>query len=848
MHLRPILLMAILFLAGQACGQRVEELITRMSALPEGSEQLALLAQVTKLSVQQRSYEEAAEFAGMGSEKSRELDLMDQAVEFEMILASCADASGDVDRCLTHGLRAFYYCPEEADDLRARCALLLARTYAREGMHSKAHDFAQAVLSLSGIDPADECAALLLRTRALLATQDLDRAAESMDVLLASARRWKNEPLIFQALGMRATLHAHRGDHASAMTDEHARLALAKGVDRGIVLNNLGELYARLDEHEKAHHYFGEAATWLALEPDLYGRCLLNSAISYARQRKLAMAWQVVENTIGVIGGQGSGTGLVEALLVRSGVELLDGMLAEAMATARMAMEEAQRTGKRPKELEALELLARISLEKGALIEKQQYDMKAFALRQELAVQDEMAQRLRNQRENALHRQERDIGSLTGSEQRERLRAREAVLAAEYQAKEFGLLVAEKELQDSRYREETLARERAQQELDLLQGALARERQERELRQLQDDRTVQMLQLNKLDLEKKQKEQSMAMLKRQNELLEKDSALQAAAQERSRFIANGAFVAVALCAAVALFFFWVTRKVKGKNRTIKQQVAQIGEMNGELSRKNADLMSSITYARGIQRTIVPTQQDLDGLLPGGFLFYRPRDVVSGDLPFLLDTPDRVFVAAIDCTGHGVPAAMLSFIAYFNLTEILQNSPRMPLNKVMEELHRRVIARVGRSDDGDGLADGMDVALCGLDKRDGTLHFCGAGIGMLAHAGGSVTRIKGDRRGVGDRSEETPPTYTNHEFPAGSLSRCYLFSDGIIHQFGGADGRRKLSHKLLMERCLEWHDMTGESAAARVTELFDGWKGEQEQTDDALLIGFEPACLVKNKAA
>ena len=843
-----LLLSLLLSMPVVALAQTVEELLTRLGTLPDGQEQLGLLVRITRMRAQEHAFEEAIEFATMGADKARELDLSDQAVEFELVLAECADASGDADAGLAHALRAYSYTSESDKDPRARCALFLAQSYMRQNVPAKAQDFAQQAIATGSLSKQDLRSTLLLRARALLASHDDARALENLQELITSARQGADEQMLLVGLGLRAMLLERTNDIAGALRDEQERLVLATGQDRGIILNNIGELHARHNAHEQAHEYFGEAATWLAIDPDLYGRCLMNSAVSYARQRKFPMAEQTIDNAIQVIGGRGSGDHLADAMMVRAGIMLLSGHFNDAMVAARQALDETRRTQDRERELEAVDLLSRIALEKGALIEKQQYDMRAFNLRQELAVQEELGARIRNERENALHRQERDITTLAGSEQRERLRAREAILAAESQANEFGLLVAEKELQDSRFREGELARDRAQQELVLLQGALARERQDRELSQLHDQSTMQMLELNKLDLERKQKEQSMAMLKRQNELLEKDGELKAAQQERSEIIARSSFVAVGLLAAVAAFFFWVMRKVKGKNRLIHTQVKQIEVINTQLTDKNADLLSSINYAHNIQRVIIPTEDELRALLPDSFLYYRPRDIVSGDLPFVRKVGNRLFIATIDCTGHGVPAAMLSFMAYYNLNDIISTHKEFGVQDILYLLHQRIQAAVHDQTDGHAMSDGMDITLVELDMDGKTLWYSGAQNSLLYVRDGECHRIRGNKCSIGDPTGECSTGFRAHRLDLRASDRVYLYSDGLIHQFGGANGRKKFSNAQLMATVAALADRDAQDIGTVLKDAHRTWQGEEEQTDDIVLMGFSINQLVAAKAA
>jgi serine phosphatase RsbU (regulator of sigma subunit)/tetratricopeptide (TPR) repeat protein len=826
--------------------QTAESLLTELSALPEGADQLALLAKATRVYAQQGKWEDATDLADMGVTKAREQDLPAMSAEFELVMAEVARMKNDRDGSIAHALRANTYAQEGEAPLRARCSLFLAKSYMNEHVASKGYDYAAQALELGSLDEQGARSAMLLRTQALVDLKDDERADASVAELITNARSANDQVMLKDALGIRSTIRFRRNDLQGAIAAESERLPLVNGTDRGIVLNNLGELYARSDDQNKAHEFFGEAAIWLSSDNDLYGRTLLNSAIAYGRQKQYALAEAVIENAISIIGGRGSGQDLSQALQVKAGILLLSGRFSEAMSIARQALDDARRTGAQDDEFAALGLLSRISLERGALVENYQYDRQAATLQRDMAAKQELNERLRSEQENALHRQERDINALASNEQRERLRQREAVLDAENQANQFGLLVSEKELQDSKLREEALAREKAQQELRLLQGAMADERHRGELQQLQDERTVQMLQLSKLDLERKQKESGMAMLQRQNVLLKTEAELKEVTQHRTRLINRFALVAVVLFAGVAGFFFWLMRKVKGKNRLIRTQVDQIEVINSQLSDKNADLLSSINYAQNIQRTIIPTEQQLRSLLPDSFLYYRPRDIVSGDLPFVRKVGERLFVATIDCTGHGVPAAMLSFMAYYNLNDIISTHKDFNVGDILMLLHQRIQAAVQQNATDHSLSDGMDVTLVELDLRERTLWYSGAQNSLVVVRDGQSERIKGNKCSIGDPSGDLTNGFQVHRMELKPSDRVYLYSDGLIHQFGGEDGRKKYSNSQLMRTVGALSSMSAVHTGEQLTEQHLAWQGDEHQTDDIVLIGFsidkEPAVM------
>lgn len=291
---------------------------------------------------------------------------------------------------------------------------------------------------------------------------------------------------------------------------------------------------------------------------------------------------------------------------------------------------------------------------------------------------------------------------------------------------------------------------------------------------------------------------------------------------------------------IALYMAWAWYVQRKKKRTILVQKKRIELINNELADKNKDIESSLTYARTIQSAILPSEEYLKALIPESFLVYKPLHKVSGDLPFVKQVGDRIYVAAIDCTGHGVPAAMMTFIAYYGLSGLLESTPEASCGTLLDRLHEHV----GRSMEGraeEGLInDGMDVGLCCIDLRNGTVAFAGAQLPLIHVRGGESNRIKGDVLPLGDRQFERKGGYKDHALKLLPGDSIYLYSDGITHQFGGVRGQQKFSQKRLIELLGKKHESSmHELKETLLTDLAD-WKGNEPQTDDVLMIGMRYA--------
>jgi serine phosphatase RsbU (regulator of sigma subunit) len=277
-----------------------------------------------------------------------------------------------------------------------------------------------------------------------------------------------------------------------------------------------------------------------------------------------------------------------------------------------------------------------------------------------------------------------------------------------------------------------------------------------------------------------------------------------------------------------------------KNRLIKRQVEQIADINTKLSERHSDMMSSIRAAEKIQRAIIPSVEELRTMLPDSFLFYKPLDIVSGDLPFVRRHAGRLFLATVDCTGHGVPAAMLSFMAYYNLNDIISSHERLDVGGILSLLHARIREQVHGHANAQEMGDGMDITLVELDLERGTLWYSGAQNSLLLVRDGVCQRILGNKCSIGDGHPTCDAGFRTHRIDLRPSDRVYLYSDGIIHQFGGKGRNKKLGHAQLMSGLASFADRSAEASGKDLAALYKDWKGNLPQTDDIVLIGFSIA--------
>jgi serine phosphatase RsbU (regulator of sigma subunit) len=302
------------------------------------------------------------------------------------------------------------------------------------------------------------------------------------------------------------------------------------------------------------------------------------------------------------------------------------------------------------------------------------------------------------------------------------------------------------------------------------------------------------------------------------------------------------FIGALLIFVVLLFVVYRLYRQKRKtnivlNRQfseIKLKTTQIEEQKNIIEEKNKDIMDSINYSKHIQQAILPSENLIQKALPNSFFIYKPKDIISGDFYFIENTPERVYFAVVDCTGHGVPGALLSVFSQNTLKKIISTKKGMP-HEILTEICQEFKANL-TSDNNESLSinDGMDIALACLDKKDNKLYFSGAKNPLLLMRNSEMHELKADRWSISGRNEDQQLKFTHHELELKKGDKIYMFSDGFADQFGGPKGK-KYKYKQIKELIMEASKMVLSEQKKFIESSFNSWKGNLEQLDDVTLI-------------
>jgi PAS domain S-box-containing protein len=256
----------------------------------------------------------------------------------------------------------------------------------------------------------------------------------------------------------------------------------------------------------------------------------------------------------------------------------------------------------------------------------------------------------------------------------------------------------------------------------------------------------------------------------------------------------------------------------------------------EIANKNKKITESINYARRIQGSILPDNRVIQKQLPESFIFYKAKDVVSGDFPWYLEVDDIIYIAAVDCTGHGVPGALISLIGYFLLNEIVRSQKISDPGIILDMLDAGVTATLRQDRDDSTTKDGMDIAFCKIDKKKKQVEYAGAHRPLYyLKKDGELVEIKGDKFPIGGGIYKNQTNFENHVIDYQEGDSMFFCSDGFPDQFGGPQNR-KFGPKRTRQMIVDNQGKDMDEMHKVFDEAWEGWKADYKQTDDVLLIG------------
>jgi ligand-binding sensor domain-containing protein/serine phosphatase RsbU (regulator of sigma subunit) len=275
--------------------------------------------------------------------------------------------------------------------------------------------------------------------------------------------------------------------------------------------------------------------------------------------------------------------------------------------------------------------------------------------------------------------------------------------------------------------------------------------------------------------------------------------------------------------------------VRERTVEIQEQKSEIERSRDEIAKYAKDITDSIKYAKRIQKAIFPAWQEVRDTLPESMVFFRSKDLVSGDFYFAERIGSKRIFAAVDCTGHGVPGGFMSIVANNLLQQAIKQVGLTKPSEILDYASHGITNTLHQTIEESSVKDGMDVALCCWDEKTNTLEYAGAYNPLYIFRDGNLMEFKANRFPVGTFIGETINSFTNHEIQLQKGDMIYVFTDGFADQFGGANGKKFMMNRF-RKLLTEIHLKPIEEQSEILEKTFNNWKGNLDQVDDICVVG------------
>ncbi len=326
--------------------------------------------------------------------------------------------------------------------------------------------------------------------------------------------------------------------------------------------------------------------------------------------------------------------------------------------------------------------------------------------------------------------------------------------------------------------------------------------------------------------EKVQKDSIISIQKKKSELIQKqkEREIQSQKDRESKIVLGSMILLILLMSGI---IFLVVRSYR-----IKKKVSEVMFLQkNKLEKTHQEITDSITYAKRIQSAILPQEKVIKEYFEDSFILYKPKDIVAGDFYWFEVVDNLIFLAAADCTGHGVPGAMVSVVCNNALNRSIKEFNLKKPSDILDKTREIVVSEFEKSDE--EVKDGMDISLCAISSDYKKVYWAGANNPLWILRNGEVLEFKADKQPIGNFAYSKP--FTNHEIELQKGDEIFLTTDGYQDQFGGEMGK-KLKSNRLKDILKSMHDSKMEDKKSEINSFFQEWKGDLEQIDDVCIIG------------
>lgn len=373
-----------------------------------------------------------------------------------------------------------------------------------------------------------------------------------------------------------------------------------------------------------------------------------------------------------------------------------------------------------------------------------------------------------------------------------------------------------------------LQKQKVEKELSMQKTENEKKAQEIEL--LNKDKEIKEMALRNAQLETERKESELKIQKQQAKIETELKNEQMKQEKNRRYFLYCGLVLVTLFGGFMFNRFKITKK---QNHIIASQKQEVEQQKHIVDEKQKEITDSINYAKRLQQAILPPTEFITKNFPNSFLLYKPKDIVAGDFYWAEQINELFFIAAADCTGHGVPGAMVSVVCSNALNRAVKEFALTDTGNILDKTRELVIETFEKSNA--EIKDGMDISLLCIDKQNQKIFWSGAHNPLWYVQDNQLTEIKADKQPIG-KSYDTKP-FTTHKIVYKTETIFYLFTDGFADQFGGPKGK-KFKYKQFEETLVSISNKPMTEQTEIIDKKFGEWKGLLEQVDDVCIIGIK----------
>jgi len=701
--------------------------------------------------------------------------------------------------------------------------------------------------------------------------QDYDNAISYYENLVKYYEKQKDAPKQIWVMQQIVGCYSKKNNYEEAAKYDFQILELLQKTSQdsskiAVAYNNLGYDYKFLERYEDALRLFRAALLTkkkIGQKDDEYVASLINLGVIYQNKQNYDQAIAHLREASLVLAQKGDSVRYASIIDLISVLYQNKKDFYNAYSYNEEALRIAEKYADKNLQMNVYLNAANIYQQLENFEKALEYTRKHLAIKNELLNQQEQQKKELLEQQYLVDKIEKQWKIEASEKQRMLAESKKNEILAQKNAQEVELLRQREKNRKSELDNIELEKSRTQQALQLAQQQILADQREKSIAILEKHQAELEKQKIEKDFELQAKKAETERKKRQIAQLEQSQKLQNAQlseQETRRQALMGVVGLAFLIILLGIYSYLqqqkANKRLANQNQRIQSQKDEIEtrgielmmqteeiqsqrdalkQTNAKLNKAYDDVRSSVQYAQRIQQAMLPTLPSIQAALPQSFVLFKPRDIVSGDFYWFGETRQKHIIAAVDCTGHGVPGAFMSLIGNDLLNEIVTVRQIDIADLILNELDKGV-RKALKQDQNQG-RDGMDLALCVIDKEENFLDFAGAKNPLIYIHNQEVITIRGSRMPIGGKQDDGETRlFEMHHIDFEAQDTFYLCSDGYQDQFGGSQNRKFMS-KNMKELFLKIHHEDMDFQKNTLDQTIEKWRGEEEQIDDILVIGF-----------